>query len=257
MRGESVRNDRRSRLQRARWTRVQPAAVLAGVFTVMLTASATGATLHPAASARPELFGWGSNGVGELGDGFVNGPDFCESFGCAGTPSPVAFSHRRNIAAVALGSSYGLALTRDGGVLTWGANYAGQLGNGTTDSSDVPEDVCAPGVMVPCQRHLGAVTGVSAGYELSLAVQRSGRVLAWGANEWGQLGDGGTTSSDVPTYVSGVSGVKEVSAGGQHALALLRDGTVVAWAGTPKERWETATWSGKSHTATSPCPWLG
>ena len=161
-------------------------------------------------------------------NGFVNGPDFCESFGCAGTPSPVAFSHRRNIAAVALGSSYGLALTRDGGVLTWGAKYLGQLGNGTTDSSDVPEDVCAPGVMVG-QRHLGAVTGVSAGYELSLAVQRSGRVLAWGANEWGQLGDGGTTSSDVPTYVSGVSGVKEVSAGGQRALALLRDGTVVAW----------------------------
>jgi len=69
---------------------------------------------------------------------------------------------------------------------------------------------------------------ISVGHRYMLAV-RSGKVWAWGNNEYGQLGDGTTTDRSFPVQVSGLSGVTAVSAGGPHSLALKSDGTVWAW----------------------------
>ena len=60
------------------------------------------------------------------------------------------------------------------------------------------------------------------------------RLLAWGANTSGQLGNNTLTNSSVPVAVdmSGVLAGKalmNVAAGGLHCLALCADGTVVAW----------------------------
>jgi alpha-tubulin suppressor-like RCC1 family protein len=151
----------------------------------------------------------------------------------------------------------------------WGFNNDGELGNGTTESSDVPVEVTGlhgvtalaggghhslgvlqDGVVmawgqnfygqlgdgttessdVPVPvRGLSEVTAVSAGQRFSLALLKSGAVVAWGANEYGQLGDGGTTSTDVPVAVSNLSQVAAISAGAAFSLARLRDGQVVAW----------------------------
>jgi alpha-tubulin suppressor-like RCC1 family protein len=54
-------------------------------------------------------------------------------------------------------------------------------------------------------------------------------VLGWGANTSGQLGDGATLQSDLPTPVSGLKFVTSVAGGTRHSLALLSDGTVAAW----------------------------
>lgn len=71
------------------------------------------------------------------------------------------------------------------------------------------------------------------GNDLVLAWKNT-RVMAWGRNDHGQLGNNSTTQSLVPaaTLTSGVlSGktVLAVSAGYQHSLALCSDGTVAAW----------------------------
>jgi alpha-tubulin suppressor-like RCC1 family protein len=60
------------------------------------------------------------------------------------------------------------------------------------------------------------------------------RVVAWGFNSSGRLGDGTTTSRSVPTAVrsTGVLAGKiilAVSAGEDHSLALCSDGTLAAW----------------------------
>src|SRR4029077_10868440 len=68
-----------------------------------------------------------------------------------------------------------------------------------------------------------------AGGRPSLALLADGTVVAWGANGLGQLGNGGTTESNVPVAVQGLSGVKAISAGASHSLALLANGTVMAW----------------------------
>ena len=55
------------------------------------------------------------------------------------------------------------------------------------------------------------------------------RVLGWGQNTYGQLGDGSLTQSDVPIPATGLNFVTAVAAGKRHSLALLANGTVMAW----------------------------
>lgn len=55
------------------------------------------------------------------------------------------------------------------------------------------------------------------------------RVLAWGVNGHGQLGDGTTTSQAGPIEIAGLDEVVMVTAGDSHSLALRRDGRVLAW----------------------------
>jgi alpha-tubulin suppressor-like RCC1 family protein len=55
------------------------------------------------------------------------------------------------------------------------------------------------------------------------------RVLGWGQNVFGQLGDGSLSQSDVPVPASGLNFVTAVAAGKRQSLALLSNGTVVAW----------------------------
>jgi alpha-tubulin suppressor-like RCC1 family protein len=53
--------------------------------------------------------------------------------------------------------------------------------------------------------------------------------FGWGANSYGQVGDGGIEQADAPQLVSGLSFVTAVAGGGRHSLALLANGTVMAW----------------------------
>ncbi len=55
------------------------------------------------------------------------------------------------------------------------------------------------------------------------------RVVDWGQNSFGQLGDDSFTQSDVPVAVDGPNFVTAVAAGRRHSLALLSDGSVRAW----------------------------
>ena len=228
---------------------------------------------------------WGENGSGQLGNGTTTGPETCPSgfslVACATTPGTVTgLSGVRSISA---GGGSSFALLKVGTIMSWGSNFAGALGNGATADSAVPVAVSLPTrakavssngphvlalvgtgkVMawgdneygqlgdgthtgpetcpsagtstVPCSKTPVAVTGlrgvvaISAGDDHNLALLKDGTVMAWGANNDGQLGDNTTTDSDVPVPVSGLTGVKAISAGGFHSLALLNDGTVMAW----------------------------
>ncbi|HZD60824.1 MAG TPA: RCC1 repeat-containing protein, partial [Anaerolineae bacterium] len=70
---------------------------------------------------------------------------------------------------------------------------------------------------------------IAAGARHSLALKSDGTVLAWGRNDYGQLGNETTTSSSTPVQVSGLTNVTTVTAGWWHSLALELDGTVWAW----------------------------
>jgi alpha-tubulin suppressor-like RCC1 family protein len=73
------------------------------------------------------------------------------------------------------------------------------------------------------------ITGaVSAGHAHTLALKSDGTVWSWGHNGFGALGDGSTTTRDLPVQV-GISEVQAIAAGYYHSLALKRDGTVWGW----------------------------
>jgi alpha-tubulin suppressor-like RCC1 family protein len=56
-----------------------------------------------------------------------------------------------------------------------------------------------------------------------------GTPQAWGANPFGQLGDGTTTAHPSPLPVSGLSDVVDLAGGRGHAIALRSTGAVVGW----------------------------
>lgn len=105
--------------------------------------------------------------------------------------------------------------------IAWGRNGLGTLGDGTTTNSDVPVAVSGLGT---------EVTALAAGGEHSLALLADGHIMAWGRNQWGQLGNGATSSdSDEPVTVTGITNAIAVAAGEYDSLALLKTGRVVAW----------------------------
>jgi len=124
-----------------------------------------------------------------------------------------------------------------GPVLAWGYNNT-LLGDGAFAASDVPVEVS----------ELPEAVSLAAGTSANLALMTDGRVMAWGENTLGSLGDGNENQSAVPVPVCAASSVPKggeeecpqgpyleevssVAAGAFNSLALLKDGTVVAWGG--------------------------
>ncbi|MEM7111123.1 MAG: cadherin domain-containing protein [Chloroflexota bacterium] len=126
-----------------------------------------------------------------------------------------------NITAVAAGVYHSCGLTSSGGVVCWGYNYNGQLGDGSTTERHTP--VAVSGLS-------SGVSALAAGYYHTCAVTSSGGVVCWGYNYNGQLGDGSTTDHHTPVAVSGLSsGVSALAAGGYHTCAVTSSGGVVCW----------------------------
>jgi alpha-tubulin suppressor-like RCC1 family protein len=74
----------------------------------------------------------------------------------------------------------------------------------------------------------GALAVVAGGAH-TCAIAADRRVLCWGANEHGQLGDGGTADRGTPVAVAGITDARALAAGGAHTCALRGDGTLSCW----------------------------
>ena len=97
-----------------------------------------------------------------------------------------------------------------------GANFDGQLGDGTTNQQSAPEEILSSGVQA-----------ISAGSNHSLILKTDGSLWAMGYNYCGQLGDGTTTNRSAPVQIL-ASGVLAIAAGDSHSLILKADGSL--WA---------------------------
>ena len=102
---------------------------------------------------------------------------------------PVAVSGLADVISLDAGLFHTCAVLGDGSVHCWGGNNSGQLGCGTTDSTDLP---------TPVSGLDSGITSISAGAYHSCAVTSSGAVHCWGSNMSGNLGDATYADSLVP-----------------------------------------------------------
>ncbi len=169
---------------------------------------------------------WGDDAIGELGNGTNN-----ES---VATPAEVDLSSvggtddAGKITAIAANAVNDYALTTGGNVVAWGDGSDGALGDGATATSDVP-------VAVSLGAEAGDITAIAArGTDHVLALTTAGSVLDWGDNESDELGNGTGSYSDTPVAVVGrsgtgtLTGVTAIGASGYDSYAI-RDGVGLAW----------------------------
>jgi alpha-tubulin suppressor-like RCC1 family protein len=144
---------------------------------------------------------------------------------------------------LAADGSFTLMVRDNGIVYAVGANYYGQLGNGTTSGVPVKTLIKVKNGDGFVNNGLGGnkVTAVATGYNHSLIVTENGIVYAFGANTNGQLGNGTSNNSNKPIKVSdgggfvnnGQGGNKVIAVSGSlyHSLILTKSGIVYAFGG--------------------------
>jgi len=207
---------------------------------------ASGNSHSIALDSKGSIWTWGRNSYGQLGDG-------------AGRQRLTVGQVKLSVVAtrVAAGGDASFALDTNGQVWAWGRNDYFQLGDGGTN--DRADPALVPGLSKVIALSAGTygtaavtqdgklwlwggslqtptpVSGIPAAAEVSMSAQNISLVLAdgglmsLGANDSGQLGNGGTSNSDTFVRALGLPAMQAVATGAQHTLAIARDGVLWSW----------------------------
>ena len=101
-------------------------------------------------------------------------------------------------------------LLATGGVRCWGANWSGQLGDGTTEGRFTP----------PATDVLGDVQSIATGKSHTCALLKTGGVRCWGSNDYRR---------STPPVSDALTGVQAVAGGYGYTCALMTTGAVRCW----------------------------
>jgi len=159
-----------------------------------------------------ELWTWGSNKKGQLGDGTTTNHD-----------RPIHIKSGTIFKTISLGKfsgyGHGGAIDNDGNLWMWGYNYNGQLGDGTTTDHYEPVHI----------KKGTAFKTLSLGHNHSGAIDSSGNLWMWGDNSEGQLGDGTTTNHYEPVKVKQGTSFMALSLGENYSGAIDSSGNLWMW----------------------------
>lgn len=170
-----------------------------------------------------DIYAWGAGFLGQLGDGArtnrLSAVEVVKTGALLG----------KSITGISGGEFHTVAKSSDGRVYAWGANFSGQLGDGSLLTSDVPVATTMSGALAG-----KTVSAVAAGGGRSCALTSEGRVYAWGFGGGGELGNGGFSNSSTPVEIDmeGVLSGKVITAlaaGANHTAVLANDGAVYCW----------------------------
>lgn len=159
-----------------------------------------------------QVYAWGSNDYGQLGQEFE---------GDSKVPRIVKALVTKTVVQIACGHNHCLALTNAGELYSWGMNQYGQLGFGY-HSETVPKPVLIASLVgLP-------VAYITCGANHSVILSKSGAVFAWGKNTFGQLGVQDFEAHPFPTQLRSLRsiGVKYIACGDDFTMFLTMDGGV-------------------------------
>lgn len=166
-----------------------------------------------------EIYCWGLNDSGQLGDGTTTNRSV-----------PTLVQKPGGItgwAQASPGDGHTCAIATDGDTYCWGRNWSGELGVGDMASPyETPQLVDTSGI--------GSIkfVSISANQNSTCGLGEDKQGYCWGLNSQGQLGNGSTADTDMPTLVtlpSGVTYFKSINMGGDNACAVGSDGYAYCW----------------------------
>uniref|UniRef100_A0A672LM94 Probable E3 ubiquitin-protein ligase HERC3 n=1 Tax=Sinocyclocheilus grahami TaxID=75366 RepID=A0A672LM94_SINGR len=156
-----------------------------------------------ALSLSGAVFGWGKNSAGQLG---LNDEQD------RAVPCHIKFLRSQKVVYISCGEEHTAALTKEGGLFTFGNGSRGQLGHDSTRNEPLPRRV---------MELMGTeVSQIACGRHHTLAfVPSTGLVYAFGCNTQGQLGTGlrGNAKSPLP-----VRNIQPLCIGNTHTSILFQ-----------------------------------
>jgi alpha-tubulin suppressor-like RCC1 family protein len=167
---------------------------------------AVGGSTTLALKSDGTIWAWGENIYGQLGDGSK----------VREQASPVRSVSGDDWKQVATAGPHSVALKRDGTLWSWGNNWAGQLGDGTTNYSRMP-------VRVGSSTNW---TRIWANLIENVGQQTDGSLWFWG---WDYTRSERGSSIPLPTRVSPDTNWVDVGMGDWMVFAIKSDGTLWAW----------------------------
>ena len=162
---------------------------------------------------------WGDNDAGELGKGSTSVDEVY----------PVEVTGLTDLIDVDIGGDdapedtyAACGVKTNGQVWCWGDNSKGQMGQGTTGSTDQLTPIQVSGI--------SNAVDVEIGGETVCVLRSDGTVSCWGSDSNGRLGNGAPSAdSSTPVDVSGISTAVKIGVGRRHACAVLQNGSAECW----------------------------
>lgn len=166
-----------------------------------------------AITRRGEVYCWGGNSDGQLGDGTTSD-----------RLAPARVAGDLTFASISAGDAHTCGVTTGHVAYCWGRNASGELGTGSVDEEPHPR----PEVVA------GDVRTIAAGGHFSCAVDLKSVAYCWGDNYQSRLGSSAAdpvNPSPTPLPVDGGHEFSDISAGETHACGITRKGAAYCWGG--------------------------
>jgi alpha-tubulin suppressor-like RCC1 family protein len=180
---------------------------VSNTLSLSFSAISTGLSHTCAITITDDIYCWGSNTNGQLGDDSV-----------VDSSIPIIVHGTHTFIAISAGNKHTCALTSDSNIYCWGLNDSGQLGIGSTSEQYTPQLVAPP----------NPFTSLVAGGGHTCGLTSSG-LYCWGSNLHGQLGEDSTNDRYVPTLVHGYLDFDSIGAGGVHTCGVTASTGAYCW----------------------------
>ena len=174
---------------------------------------ATGDRHSCAITAQDTVSCWGQNDSGQLGNNSTTT-----------SSTPVTALGLQGVKQIAAKGVSTCVITAQDTVSCWGGNSYGALGQKPDPKSLLPYigvPTTVPG--------LSGVKQIALGWLYACAITAQNRVMCWGENDLGQLGNNSTTASYIPVTVAGLQNVVQISSSNEHVCAVTAQGFAYCW----------------------------
>lgn len=166
---------------------------------------------HSCAVVAGQVYCWGRNELGQV-FGDITARNYFAPILTAALSTTVQ--------ALVGGANHSCAITDAHGVVCWGRNEEGQLGDGSGVTPHAP--VAVLGLT-------NDVQALTAHADHTCALLGSGQVWCWGLNKQGQIGGQPSEHQLAPVLVQALPRAKQIAAGAKHTCALAESGTIYCW----------------------------